>query len=817
MQVDRNAPTVDAAVADEGISGSAPRAPLRALSWLLRGVAGLLALAIVAVALIVHNAVYLVNQNLDRLTAMASEHFERKLTVANVHGTVFPRVAVVIEGLELASRVPGEPALLVLPLIEVRFRTDRALLSLGKELVTESVRVNGGVVHVYRGFDGEVDMADVVARLPPLDPKDIQGALLQEVVVDDVDIEYVDEIAMQVVQLTDFHLETRDAGPGRPFNAVLGAMWAGPQAPLSVKIHVDEVPRDLALWPFPQSTIDVSVDDVGISDAIATFGLPAAFDDGAVDLRVGIVNTAAHHMQLNVDIDGEGTTSVVTTGTGAGIEQNGVHGPIVVSALLDVDVDNGQHLLRAATVSMAGVYVDAKGSVDDGGLRSIEALVDIEQLARLGAFVPALLTTAPGAFTIAGAADGYFAIDGEDIVGDFDFDGATVAIGEALSKRPGEHLGFKFAGRRNLKAAFTSECGLFRAQLDFALPRGTNFTGFVLVPEGDGDVVLDLVSNTITLGEASSISPLLNDLFGKEQPGKLRAHANGRISAARTAFDIDLKLTTLGLLYDRTTAVGDAALHFDIDVDDNGLGLGVRADGTRLAITTKDEKDEVLFAKDNTDPIVLTAALHELGGRGALGKAMQGTGGGNGDIVDGIGLAPRWQAIVGGLQGKAGISATRLTLMQVPITDVQFALALRKGHLHIVSGGLFVFGGQVTMGETVAALTDSPARWGLAVKASALSASQLLAPIERFTGQVKGTIDIDARLAADGLSINALLQSLDGPVTFSTHDVHLAHLDIISSWVDNVWDFIGRIPGVDTAEIAKARAEGIGSTIADGS
>ena len=815
MQVDRNEQAAD--VETTATVALRPAKARRWLAWLLRIVGGLALALIVAIGLVVHNAVYLVNQNLDRLTAMASEHFERKLTVASVRGRVFPRVAVVIDGLELASRDPGKPALLLLPSIEVRFRTDRALLSLGEELVTESVRVEGGVVHIRRDFDGEVDMLDVVKRLPPLDPKDIQGAVLQEVVINAVDIEYVDEPAMQVIALRDFHLETKNAALGVPFNALVSAVWVGPQAPLSMKVHVDEVPRDLQLWPLPVSTIDIAVDDVAITDAIATFGLPPAFDDGAVDLRLGIVNSADHHATLTVTVDGEGTSTAVLSGTGAGVEKTGVKGPITVLAVVDHDVDAGATVIETASVSMAGIALDAKARLDGGGVHQLEALIEVEQLARLGMFVPALLSTAPGAFTIAGHARGSFGVDEDRFEGDFDFTRARVEIGEALQKQPGETLGLKLRGRRQIDDTVTADYGLFRTSLNFALPRGTRIDGSLLVPAGEGDdVLVDLASNRIELGEASRISPLLNDLFGKEQPGQLHAHAKGRISSARTAFDIDLQLTNLGLVYDRTTAVGTAMLHFDIDVDKSGLALGLRGDATNVALTTKDEGGNVLFEKGNTESIVLTAALRELGGRGSLGKAMQGMDG-NGDIVDGDGLAPRWRAILGGLQGKAALTAAKFTLAKIPVTDVQLALELQKGQLRIKNGGLALFGGRVTMGETVAALTTSPARWGLAVKASGLSAKQLFAPIERFTGDVIGDIDIETKLAAEGMSINGLLQSLDGPLTFSTHGVHLKNLDIISSWVDNVWDFIGRIPGVNPDEIASAKAQGIGSTIADGS
>ncbi|HEY1099798.1 MAG TPA: hypothetical protein VGF99_12765, partial [Myxococcota bacterium] len=509
------------------------------------------------------------------------------------------------------------PPLLQLPTIEVRFDTWRAIRTLGKELHTQSVRVMGGTVHVRRDFDGEVDMADVVARLPPLDPKDIQGALLGEVIIHDVDVEYVDEPAMQVVKLRDLHLETHDAGLGRPFDAVLTATWVGPESPIALTVHVDEVPRDLKLWPFPRSQIDVAIDDVHVADAIATFGLPPTFDDGSVDLRVKVNGTDDHHVKIAVDIEGEATSMVVRSGTGAGVESKGVHGPVEVLVRADHDVDGGITWVDALSASLAGMHVDGKARIDQLGVDRLEVALEVEQLARLGTVVPPLLTTAPGAFTIAGHAKGWFRLDNEAFAGDLDFDGARVAIGEALSKHPGERLRLALDGHRNVVPEFTASCGLFKTALDFSLPRGARISGSLLVPDGEGhDTILDLASNVIPLGVASSISPVLNDLFGTEQPGALQAHALGRIGSKRTHFDIDLGLTQLGLGYDRTTAVGDADMSFDVHVDDSGLALGLHADGTKLAIQTKDDKDETLFAKDNTERLLLTAALREVGGRG---------------------------------------------------------------------------------------------------------------------------------------------------------------------------------------------------------
>lgn len=774
------------------------------------------------VGLVVHNAITLVDHSRVELAALASAHLERTLTVGPLSGTLYPRLAVVIEDLRLESRHKGRPPLLVIPRIEFAFRTDRALLTRGFELITEDLVVSGGEANVQRGSGGDVEFMEVIDRLPPILAKDLQGAIMEHVRIEHLDVEIVDEISQTVVHLADLRLETRNAALGRPFDARLQARpgdgdGATATQQLQVDVHVDSVPRDLVLWPFPVSTIDVAVNNVDVRDALAALALPPIFDSGTVNARLAMVADDDHHLRTTIVVDGEARSVAVTTGTGAGVEKHGVQRPLAVVGVVDVDVDSGAVAIETLSVMLAGMAFDASARIDAFGLRDLELLVDIEELARLGLLVPGMLTTAPGAFLVAGGAQGRFMLRDDAFSGDFNFDQATVHVGEAIGKSPGERLRLGVQGLLSMNTDTTPARGLVDSALAFQLRRGTRFNGSLMVPPAedgaDNDVLLALHSNHLTLAEASHLSSILNDVFGVDQVGRIAANLTARISGQRTAVDLDLRLDELALVYDGTTAAGEANVHVDVDADQDGLALGGRADGTWLTMQSVDDSGAVLMTKDRGDAIVATANVREVGGRGSLGLAIAGMAS-TGAVVVGDGLTPKWQRIINGLQGRAGLSTRRLTLARAPFTDVDLRLRLRQGRLHVEHGVLSVFGGVVTMDETVSHVTLSPSSWGLQVKARALSAAELLAPLRRFTGEARGTVDVDATLSATGLSIGQLLRTLDGPVTVSTHDVHIANLDLVSSWFDRVWSFIAMLPGVDAKEIAAAK--GLGGAIADG-
>ncbi len=773
-------------------------------------VASLTTLLAVTVVVVVHNAIAIVDLNLDRISALGSAHFKRPLHITSVRGTLWPTLDIIVDGLELGSRIPGAPPLLQLPSIEVAFRTDRALWSLGKELVTERVRITGGHVQVHRDVDGTIDMAEVISLLPPLDPKDLQGAVIEAVDLADIDITFVDDKDLRLLAAHDVQASSRNIGLGRPFDAQLTARWTGPEAPIAFTAHADLVPRDLVLWPLPQADLNLTIGNIEIDDVVENLALPVIYTAGTVDVRLGLLANADHHLHLLADVHGVGTTPPVRMGTGAGIERRSVERPIELHGVFDHDVDSGETQLVELVASLAGIDFVGRGDIDDDGLHSLEAWADVEQLARLGLFVPALLTTSPGAFVIAGRASGAFQLHDNTFEGGFTFRHARVEIGEALQKPAGAPLTLQVNGCRG-----GGRCGAARAALRFGLQHGTVIAGTLLVPEeAHKDTVLDLRSNTVTLGEASAISPLLNDVFGTTQAGMLAAHAVGHIGRTRTTFDIDLELTQLALTYERTRANGATRLHFDIDADKRGLGLGLLVDASRLAITTTDAVDAVVFKKTRDDLLVITANLHEVGGRGALGQAMAGTTR-DGAVIDNDRLVPRWQTIIGGLAGEGAVRVAHIALAGIPITDVRLDLALQHGQLTINDSSLTVFSGEVKLRETTAHLTSSPVQWSVDVQAAGISAKTVLAPLLRFTGAVTGTIDIAATLSATGLSVGPLLQSLDGPLSVSTHGVHLARLDIVSSWVDRFWDVVDHLPFVNHAAVARVRGKGVSGTIAD--
>ena len=517
----------------------APAPPHRWRRWLGRGL-GVLLVGVVFVGgllgLVVDNAIALVDRSRVELAALASAHLERTLTVGPLSGTLYPRLAVVVEDLRLESRHKGRPPLLVIPRIEFAFRTDRALLTRGFELITEDLVVSGGEANVQRGSGGDVEFMEVIDRLPPILARDLQGAVMEHVLIEHLDVEVVDEISQTIVHLADLRLETRSAALGRPFDARLQARMSdlgavisavngvgsstddgaadgaadgadGARRTVKVDVHVDDVPRDLVLWPFPVSTIDVALDTVDVRDLLTALALPPIFDSGTINARLGLVADADHHLRTTIVVDGEARSVAVTTGTGAGVERHGVQRPVGVVGVVDVDVDSGAVAVETLSVTLAGMAFDASARIDALGLRELELLVDVEELARLGLLVPGMLQTAPGAFLVAGGARGRFVLHDDAFSGDFNFDRATVHVGEAIGKSTGERLRLGLEGLLSLDTDTTPARGLVHSTLAFQLRRGTRFNGSLMVPPpedgADNDVLLLLRSNRLTLAEAS--------------------------------------------------------------------------------------------------------------------------------------------------------------------------------------------------------------------------------------------------------------------------------------------------------------------------
>lgn len=795
---------------DDDDAPAKPRPP-RHLRWLLRALFWLSCAAtalVAAVVFVVVNAVEIVDQNLDRLLPLASAHLQRPLHIAAIRGSIFPRVDVVIDGLELGSGTSAPP-LVLLGSIEIGFRLDELVRTRGEALLTDVVHINGGVVRVVRNVDGSFDLADVLARLPPLDPDDIQGAVLGDIVVDHVAVDYIDEVELRLLQARRLHVEADGVGLGRPFDAMASFIWRGPNTPVTFTAHADEVPTDLVLWPLPASTFNLTTGNIPLAELSDLAATPIFFERGAVALDVTADVVPGQPVQLVLDVVGEGTSPPVRSGTGAGIERASVTRPLVLRGVVEHDLDRGETHVVEARAAIVGVQATARAWLTPAGLQEAEAHVDVEQLARLGLLVPPLLSTSRGAFVVAGAASGDVRVMGNRFAGDFDFHRARIEIGEALQKPANAPLHVDVDGCRG------GACGTVQAGLRFALQHGTVIAGTLLVPAAAGaDTVLDLRSNTVALSEASAISPLINDIFGTTQRGQLQAHAVGHIGARRTMFDIDIDLSALDLRYATTAATGAATLHFDVDTDRRGLALGVQADASALAVTTIDDQGAVLFSKRTRSLCLVSAQLREVGGPGALGQAMAGQER-NGIVFDNDHLAPRWQTIMAGLEGGASVRVSSIDLAAVAMQQVQLDVSLRQGRLSISDSAVRVMGGLVHLRKSSVDVTDAPVHWTIDVEARGLSASQLLAPARRFTGAVRGTIDATAKLSARGLSIAPLLQSLSGPLSVSTRGVHLARLDLVSSWLDGFWTTLDRLPWVDHEAVARMRRELPSAAIAD--
>ena len=175
------------------------------------GVVGVI-VVFIAVLPFLLNPVALVNRNLSRIEKIASEKLGRRFTVAHVEGRVFPTLAVTVSGVELSSDTAGEPAMLVMPELELRFRLDKALLSLGNTLELEEITIRDGVLRVRRDVHGGLDVFDVLQKLPPFDPKDIEGGVLSLLSVSNGRVELYDEDSGVELAVHKVKVFVKDAG-----------------------------------------------------------------------------------------------------------------------------------------------------------------------------------------------------------------------------------------------------------------------------------------------------------------------------------------------------------------------------------------------------------------------------------------------------------------------------------------------------------------------------------------------------------------------------------------------------------------------------
>lgn len=781
----------------------------------------LVPIAVAALMLALLDPVAIVNRHLGRIESVANARLGRTLTLGTVEGQMYPSLAVVIHGVHLSGDAEHEEPMLSLPRLELRFDLKRALLSFGSEMKLESVRVDGGVLRVRRAPDGSIDVLDVLKKLPPLDPKDLEGGVLAELWIDGGNLVLIDEALGREIVVHDVHAETRgSAALGAPLDAFVTAQLHDIGAPIRFEVRVAEVPKDLVFWPPPPASARLDIPDVDLDEAITWLSLPPLFTSGNVDVTVEASSTA-QAIRATVTADGRGMSTVVTTGAGAGVESVGEDSEAHLASTVMLDVATQRLAVEAFALSAAGIDIAGKGAFARPSLEGIEhldLLVRSSELARLGSLIPPLRDTAPGALRLAGKGSARIQAQAERITATVNLDDARVRIGEALSKRVGERLRIDIDGVRDLRGEAP---GRMDARIVAHLPHGVRILGDVVVqPTGTDYASFNLRAQPAPLRSAVAISPLLRDLVdGNTRGGTLSAVLRGHTDALGSEFDLKLRGRDLTIVVDKSTLAGAADVNLGIATTARGLHLDVKGDLGGMSIVTLDGGGGTLFQKEAGSALVVKASLTEVGGPGSLGTALAGLDDDSehaGKLFVGDGLSPRWRAIILGVDARGTVVAERVTLAGLALDDATLQASMNRGRVRIARSEVSLLAGRGSLAGTVIDLQASPPTWGLVVNVADIDLATLLEPLRAVTGEVHGTITTSALLRGAGLSIETVLASLDGPITVTTRAVSLGAVDFFSNIASSAWDLLAQLPGVRAADVEAARGPSLAATIADG-
>lgn len=798
-----------------------PRGPSRRRAWSIAIALLLVPVAVGALLLAILDPVAIVNRHLGPIEAFAKARLGRTLTLGTIEGQMYPSLAIVIHGVQLSGDAEDEEPMLSLPRLELRFDLKRALLSLGNELRLESVRVDGGVLRIRRGANGTIDLAEVLKKLPPLNPADLEGGVLSELWIDGGNLVLIDEALGREIVVHDVHAETRgSAALGAPLDAFVTAQLHDFGAPAHLEVRIAEIPKNLVFWPPPPASARIDIPAVDLEGAITWLSLPPLFTGGNVDVTIEATSTA-QAVRASVTADGRGMSTVVTTGAGAGVESEGIDSIAHLASTVTLDVATLRLGVESFALSGAGLDIAGKGAFTRPsleGIESLDLLVASEELARLGSIIPPLRNSEPGALRLAGNGTARIQVNEERIHVALMLDGARVRIGEALSKRAGERLRIDIDGVRDMRG---ESPGRMDAQMNAELPHGVRIVGDVAVqPSGADYVWFDLRAQPTSLKSAVAISPLLRDLVdGNARGGTLSASFRGYTNTVGSDFDLRLRGRDLTIVVDKSTLAGDANVALGIDTDARGLRLDVNGDLSAMSIVTLDDQGRPLFEKEAGTALLVRASLTELGGSGSLGKSLDGLDDDSehaGKLFVGDGLSPRWRAILLGLGARGTVRAEHVTLAGLAIDGATLRASMNRGRIRIEHSSVALLSGRGSLAGTVVDLQASPPTWGIVVQVDDIDVATLLEPFRAFTGEVQGTIAMSARLKGAGLSIEKVLASLDGPLTVTTRGVSLGAVDFFSNLATTMWDLLARVPGVKAADVEDARGPSLAATLADG-
>ncbi|MDP2339952.1 MAG: AsmA-like C-terminal region-containing protein [Deltaproteobacteria bacterium] len=753
----------------------------------------------------------LVNRNRSRIEALAQKHLHRRLTLGHVESSWLPNLSVTIHGVELSGQTPDEPPMLSLPSLELRFRLWQAMRTLGHELVLEELRIDGGTLRVRRRSDGGIDVVDVLSRLPPMDPHDLEGNVLGALRVQHARLELIDETAdltgapgvlPPTIALREVAITADDGELGQPLNARLTAQWERSEgAVVDVGVHVDEVPADLKLWPLPESQTRVRAQGIDAAALLSLFGVDVL--GGRADLDALVVVDVDRHLQIQADLE---ATEVGSTVIGARAAS------ATIGAVVDVDPFTYELPVGLLSLRSEVLTIDADLELDpraSQGVRSLLVVADATDLNGAVAMVP-WVKDAKG-LTLTGQAALLVDIDDDDAGLWLGLDRARVSIGEALAKSVGQKAHIGLVGTR-------SEDGI-ETQLHAEVPGGITIDGVTRLLGGDDEtgarVSLDLKTGRVAVRRAASISPLLRDVLeGPARSGTVAATLRGDIFATSTDLDLRLVLRDLQLEQQGTSGRGVAVVDFGVFTGPAGLRLDLRVGLDDLDILVHDEQGELVAHKRSGVACAVDAHLVEHAGRDSLGRAIAGAQGA-GEVFTATSLTPRWRGILTGLSGAGRVRVDSLVVKGMPLTAIDARIATDGGRLVLSPATLKVMGGTVSLAGTSANLRADPLSWVLVLDAKDLDVGQLLAPIKSAVGTASGALSLRGRFEGKGVKTTSILSSLSGPVTFTTKNVRVGAVDAVSQVVDRVWGALASLPGVD--KTLQHETPRLGAALADGS
>lgn len=204
---------------------------MKILKWLAIGIAGLIALLVVAVAII--SATFDPNKFKDDITRLVQEKKQRTLNIpGNISLKVFPKLGVELGQVTLSEFKSDKQ---FMKLERAKLYVDLLPL-LKKELLVDRIEVDGLVANVVKGRDGKFNFDDLLSKEEKSDDKlkfDVEGIKLSSAAVT-----YRDEASGQTISLAQLNLTTGRIADKVPGKIDLTAKIEGSKPSINAQLNV---------------------------------------------------------------------------------------------------------------------------------------------------------------------------------------------------------------------------------------------------------------------------------------------------------------------------------------------------------------------------------------------------------------------------------------------------------------------------------------------------------------------------------------------------------------------------------------------------